>query len=236
MRKFLFCSLLVLLVFINRPAFAGSEDEVRHRLMVVNSTTNWTSAYELSVWDCSNMARCLSQIFSDYETCLVEGQKELAMPVEMPDRTIVTHRPHAKLKILISDKWYWIEPTKLTLDDRPDKNFSEDREFKNYQEAMAYRAKHHHEKVALIEYGINERYNKEKVLMHSGTGSVLVPLRIYAIIIGKPDAVDYDPMTGTVIFSNKNFSKDDIEKMGGKIVDGRTLLPVQKMDELLKDI
>lgn len=236
MKKFIFCILLVLLVFINKPVFAGSEDEVKHRLMIINNTTNWTTAYELSVWDCSNMARCLSQVFFDYETRIVEGQQILAMPIELSNGNLITHLSHVKLKILIGDRWYWIEPTTLILGDVLDKSFSKDREFKNYQEAMKYRSFLYGEQKAFEVYGINKKYAKEKVLMHSDTRNILISLRICATIIGRPDIISYNTITKNVVFAGKNLTIDDIEKMGGKIVNGRTLLPIQKINALLKDI
>jgi len=67
----------------------------------------------------------------------------------------------------------------------------------------------------------------------AGTPYELLPLRAYAASVGRGHLVDWDPTTGEVIIAGRRYTQRDIERMGGKIVNGITYLPRYILDRLL---
>jgi len=156
--------LLVLAALVIMPAgvvHAGDLDAV---LSYLKYDTNWIGAYAPGVWDCSNMAACLTWLLNDYETRIVEGEITLPMGgVELPNGTVMKHAPHVKVKVLVGDRWYWVEPTSLAVTvDAPEEYIAE-REFKDYQEAFLYHVKRFGGRNATKEYGYDEKYMVDHV-------------------------------------------------------------------------
>lgn len=159
--------LFLLVVFMLIPAgnvYAGGFTDINAILDYLKYDTNWMGAYERGVWDCSNMAACLTWFLSDYETRIVEGKSLFPLGgIELLDGTVVEYVRHAKVKVLIGDRWYWIEPTSLTIDVNAPKEYQVEREFKTRQEAFISCAKRFGVKEAKEEYGYNEKYMKNHV-------------------------------------------------------------------------